>query len=99
MHNTLPLSFGSGARQSEESLRGVPQKLTSVAPAPLVRRETRGRQMSVSGLPQDRLPELMLTDGREQPKLKSVFTLFARSCAAYLTTLDPSEPSLRKLLC
>ena len=33
--------------------------------------------MSVSGLPQDRLPVLMLTDEGEKPKLKSVFTLFA----------------------
>ena len=77
MNKTSPLGFASEARQCEENLRGVPQKLTSPAPAPLERRETRGRQKSVSGLPQDRPPVLMLTDERAEPKLKSVFTLFA----------------------
>ena len=76
-HKTLPLCFASEARQCEENLRGVPQKLTSPAPAHLVKRETRGRQKSVSGLPQDRPPVLTLTDGREKPKLKSDFTLLA----------------------
>ena len=77
MHKTLPLSFAPEARQGEENLRGVPQKLPSSAPAPLVRRETRGRQNSVSGLPQDRLLVPTLTDEGEKLKLKSVFTLFA----------------------
>ena len=85
-HKTLPLGFAPEARQSEENLRGVPQKLPSPAPAHLVRQEARGRQKSVSGLPQDRLPVLMLTDEGEKPKLKSVFTLFARCSTAYLTT-------------
>ena len=76
-HKTLPSCFGSEALQSDEDLRGVPQKPTSLVPAPLVRRENRGRQKSVSGLPQDRLPALTLTDGREEPKLKSVFMLLA----------------------
>ena len=77
MHKTLPVCFAPEARRCEENLRGVPQKLTSPAPAPLARRETRGRQMSVSGLPQDRPPVLTLTDGKEEPQLKNVFMLLA----------------------
>ena len=96
MHKTSTLSFGSGARKCEENFRGVPQRMPCSVPALLVRGETQGRQMSVSGLPQDRLPVLMLTDEGEKPKLKSVFTLFARCCTAYLTTPDPSEISLTR---
>ena len=73
MHKTLLLCFGSGARQSEENLREVPQVLPSLAPEPQVRRGAQGRQMTASGLPQDRPPVLTLMDGKEEPQLKNVF--------------------------
>ena len=69
--------------------------MPSPAPAPLAMRETRGRQKSVSGLPQDRPPAPLPSGELEELEVKGAFTLYA--CAAYLTMPELHEPNCASL--